>query len=79
MPDALDPLVRADESPRHIAECPEGRGFSPAMESRPSLGALTPEPNSLQGLKAQLVRLPEAAGLKPRPSKVPSYDGDFSH
>ena len=73
------PVVRADESQRHIAECPEGRGFSPAMESRLSLGALAPEANWLQGLKAQLVGLPEAAGLKPRPSKVPSYYRDFRH
>jgi len=49
------------------------------MESRLSLGALAPEANWLQGLKAQLVGLPEVAGLKPRPSKVPSYDGDFRH
>ncbi len=62
----------ADESPRHIAERPEGRGFSPAMENRLSSGALAPEANWLQGLKAQPVTLLEAAGLKPRPSKGPS-------
>ncbi len=49
------------------------------MENRLSLGALAPAANSLQGLKAQPVAFPEAAGLKPRPSKVPSYDGDFRH
>jgi hypothetical protein len=49
------------------------------MENGSPLGALAPEASWLQGLKAQLVALPEAAGLKPRPSKVPRYDGDFDH
>jgi hypothetical protein len=70
-------LVLADESPRHIAVCREGRGFSPAVENGLPLGALAPEETSLQGLKAQLVGLPEAAGLKPRPSKLPLYGGNF--
>jgi hypothetical protein len=68
-------VVLVNESPRHIAAFREGRGFSPAMESGLSLGALAPEAKRLQGLKAQPVALPEVAGLKPRPSKVPSYDG----
>jgi hypothetical protein len=65
------PLVHADESPRHVRECREGRGFSPSMESCLLLGALAPEATWLQGLKAQLVELLRAAGLKPRPSNVP--------
>jgi hypothetical protein len=72
-------LVPADESPRHIPKCREGRGFSPAMENGLSWGASAPEARWLQGLKAQLVGLPAAAGLKPRPSKVPPSDGDFRH
>ncbi|SPE30819.1 hypothetical protein SBA2_560007 [Acidobacteriia bacterium SbA2] len=43
------------------------------------MGALAPEGTWLQGLKAQLVGLPEAAGLKPRPSKASRYHGDFRH
>ena len=58
--------MSVDESPRHIAECREGR-------------ALAPKATWLPGLKAQLVGLSEAAGLKPRPSKVPRYDDDFRH
>ncbi|SPE26435.1 conserved hypothetical protein [Acidobacteriia bacterium SbA2] len=69
----------ADKGPRHVRESREGRGFGPAMENGPSLGALAPEARWLQGLKAQLVGLPEAAGLKPRPSKVPRCDGVFRH
>jgi len=69
--------VLADESLRPIRECREGRGFSPAMENGLSLGALAPEARWLQGLKAEPVGLPRAAGLKPRPSKVPRYDGVF--
>ena len=72
-------LVLADESPRHIAECREGRGFSPAVENGLSLGALAPEATRLQGLKAHLVGPLEAAGLQPRPSKVRRHDGDFRH
>jgi hypothetical protein len=64
-------VVLVNESPRHIAAFREGRGFSPAMESGLSLGALAPEAKRLQGLKAQPVALTEAAGLKPRHSKVP--------
>ena len=45
----------------------EGRGFSPAAESRPLLGALAPEAALLQGLKAPSTVLRVAAGLKPRP------------
>ena len=62
-----------------MAECREGRGFSPDMENDLSLGALAAEARRLQGLKARLVGLPEAAGLKPRPPKLPRYDGDFRH
>ena len=40
------------------------------MENGLSFGALAPEATWLQGLKAQLVGLPEAAGLKPRPSQL---------
>ena len=69
--------VPADESPRHFAECREGRGFSPAMEDGLSFGALAPERAWLQGLKAQSVGPPGAAGLKPRPSEARGYDGDF--
>ena len=36
----LPALVLGDGSPRHTAECQEGRGFSPAMENGLSLGAL---------------------------------------
>jgi len=72
-------LVLADESPRHTAKCREGRGFSPAVENGLSFGALAPEGTWLQGLKAQSVALPEAAGLKPRPSEVPTYGGEFRH
>ena len=69
--------VGADKGPRHIQECREGRGFSPAAENGLLLGALAPEAKWLQGLKAQPVALPQAAGLKPRPSRAPCYDGDF--
>ena len=62
-----------------MAECREGRGFSPAMEYGLSFGALAPEATWLQRLKAQRVGLPKAAGLKPRPSEMPRYDGDFRH
>jgi len=55
------------------------RLFSPAAESGRSLGASAPEATRLQGLKAPRVRLREAAGLKPRPSKVPCYEGVFRH
>ena len=72
-------LVLADEIPRHIAERRQGRGFSPATENGSSLGALAPEGTWLQGLKAQLVGLPEAPGLNPRPSKAPRYHGEFRH
>jgi len=72
-------LVLPDENPRHIAEYREGRGFSPAMENGLPSGASAPEAKWLQGLKAPPVALPESAGLKPRPSKVPRYDGDFRH
>jgi len=72
-------LVLADESPHHLAGRREGRGFSPAMENGLSLGALAPEAEWLQGLKAQSLALPEAAGLKPRPSRVPRCDDDFRH
>ncbi|SPE22194.1 hypothetical protein SBA2_10132 [Acidobacteriia bacterium SbA2] len=43
------------------------------------MGALAPEAEWLQGLKAQSLALPEAAGLKPRPSRVPRCDDDFRH
>ncbi|SPE26187.1 hypothetical protein SBA2_280031 [Acidobacteriia bacterium SbA2] len=46
----------------------EGRGFSPASENRPLLGALAPEAAYLQGLKAPSTVLCVPAGLKPRPS-----------
>jgi len=68
-------LVPGDEIPRHIAERREGWGFSPATENGSSLGALAPEGTWLQGLKAQLVGLAEAAGLNPRPSKAPVLEG----
>ncbi len=42
-------------------------------------GALAPEAMWLQGLKARLVGFPEAAELKPRPSKAPRYDGKICH
>ena len=41
-------LVLPDESPRHIAECRERRGLSPAMEDGCSVGALTPEANAFR-------------------------------
>jgi len=70
-------LVLGDESPRQIAERREGRGFSPAMENGLSSGALAPEATWLQGLKARPFALLEAAGLKPRPSKVRCYRRRF--
>ena len=72
-------LVLADESPRHFRECREGRGFSPATENGISSGALAPEATWLRGLKARLVGLLQAAGLKPRPSKAPRYDRVLGH
>jgi hypothetical protein len=72
-------LVLADKIPRLIAERREGRGFSPATENGSSLGALAPEGTWPQGLKAQVLRLAETAGLKPRPSRVPRYHDDFGH
>ena len=56
-----------------------GKGAASATENGSSLGALAPEGTRLQGLKAQLVGVPEAARLKPRPSKAPRYHGDFRH
>ncbi|SPE34141.1 hypothetical protein SBA2_860011 [Acidobacteriia bacterium SbA2] len=47
----------------------EGRGFSPAAENGPTLRALAPEAESLQGLKALSTALCVPAGLKPRPSR----------
>ena len=41
------------------------------MENGLSLGALAPEATWLQGLKAQSVGLPEAAGLNPPFLKCP--------
>jgi hypothetical protein len=70
-------LILADEIPGYLAARREGRGFSPATENGSSLGALAPEGTRLQGLKAQLVGLPGAAGLKPRPSQPSRYHGDF--
>jgi hypothetical protein len=49
------------------------------LQSAGKGGALAPEATLLQGLKAQLVGFAQAAGLKPRTSKAPSYDGDFRH
>jgi len=72
-------LLLAGKGPRHVRDCREGRGFSSAMENGPALGALAPEARWLQGLKAQLAGLPEAARLKPRPSKAPCCDGLFRH
>jgi hypothetical protein len=73
------PLAHAVESPRIIRKWREGRGFSPAMESCYCWGALAPEAARLQGLKAKLIDLRTAAGLKPRPSTVPRYDVLFRH
>ena len=72
-------LVSGYDRVRHIAECREGRGFSPAVENGRSPGASAPEAKWLQGLKAQAVALPEAAGLKPRPSKGRRYHGVLRH
>ena len=69
----------ADESPRHSAECREGRGFSPAVEDSLWVGVLAPEGTWLQCLEAQSSGPRGAAGLKPGPSEVPSYSGDFRH
>ena len=49
------------------------------MENGLPFGALAPEGTWIQGLKAQSVGLPGAAGLKPRPSEAPAYDGHFRH
>ena len=46
-------------------------GLQPRHGKRSSLGALAPEGTWLQGLKAPLVGIPDAAGLKPRPSAPP--------
>jgi len=71
--------VAADESPRHIMECREGRGSAPPWKNGLLLGALAPEATLPQGLKAQLVGFADAAGLKPRPSNGPRYHGVFRH
>ncbi|SPE27716.1 hypothetical protein SBA2_360024 [Acidobacteriia bacterium SbA2] len=49
------------------------------MEKPLFIGALAPEATWLQGLKAQSVTLAKTAGLEPRPSTAPRYDGHFRH
>jgi len=48
----------------------KGGALAPPWKAAYHWGALAPEATWLQGLKAQLIVVPEAAGLKPRPSKV---------